>query len=74
MVDSPSEISSEEELSLRENLDWHAAILAVLLEEAGGAVEISAEDLNGISLASAQATVSYDPERDVYTIERVRQE
>lgn len=63
----------DEELTLRQNLDWHAAILAVLLEEAGGAVVIHEDDLRAIELSTAQATISYDEEHRTYMIERVRQ-
>lgn len=54
---------------LQESLNWHAAILTVLLQEAGGVVEVEAKDLEGIRLDRARAQVSYDEERKVYTIE-----
>jgi hypothetical protein len=76
MEPSPSETSSDNvEVSaevlaeLQQSLDWHAAILAVLLQEAGGVVEVKADDLTGINLAQARASISYDDERKVYIIE-----
>lgn len=54
---------------MQESLNWHAAILTVLLQEAGGVVEVEAKDLEGIQLNRAKAQVTYDGERDVYTIE-----
>lgn len=74
MVDSPSEMSSEllEELTL--SLNWHAAILAVLLEEAGGVVEVKAEDIEKIDVARAKVQISFDEENNMYTIERLNDE
>lgn len=77
MEPSHSETSSEEVEAysvqyvqeLQESLNWHAAILTVLLQEAGGVVEVEAKDLEGIQLDRAKASVSYDEERKVYTIE-----
>lgn len=54
---------------LQESLNWHAAILTVLLAEAGGVVEVEAKDLEGIQLEKAKAQVSYDEERNAYIIE-----
>ncbi len=65
-----SEVYSEEYVeSLRENLNWSTAILTVLLQEAGGAVEVSREDIEGIDLNRASASVKYDEAREMYIIE-----
>lgn len=56
---------------LMEMLKWNAAIVTVLLEQAGGVAEVSAEDLQRIDLSKANATVEYDSERDVYVIKGV---
>lgn len=82
MEPSPSETSSEsvdlekENLKLHndelmEMLKWNAAIVTVLLEQAGGVAEVSAEDLQRIDLSKANATVEYDSARDVYVIKGV---
>lgn len=65
------QVSVEEYEQLTESLNWHAAILAVLLEEAGGAVEVKREDLADIKLTEARAAISYIEETDKYLIERV---
>jgi len=52
-----------------ESLNWHAAILAVLLQEAGGIVEIRKDELTGIQLDKAKVSITYDKERKVYVIE-----
>jgi len=54
---------------LQDSLNWHAAIMTVLLAEAGGVVELSGKELNAIQLDRAKAQVSYDEDRDVYIIE-----
>lgn len=88
MEHSHSETSSDEEVLtitrreleevtqnirlLSDNLNWHAAILAVLLEEAGGVVQLKRDDLDGIDLATAKATIAYDEATETYTIERLQ--
>lgn len=74
MEELPSETFSDENLkeyitTLEENLNWHAAILAVLLQEAGGVVEVDAEELRRINLSKAQAAISFDPENNTYKVE-----
>ena len=63
------EVSNDEIETLRQSLDWHAAILTVLLLEAGGVVEVDAKELEKIDLNRAQARISFDEERNVYIIE-----
>lgn len=65
------EKTSEEQIAfLNDMLNWHAALLAVLLEEAGGVVEVKGEDLYAIDLATAKATITHDQDRNVFIIER----
>jgi hypothetical protein len=70
MEPSQSEISSEQYQELMTSLNWHAAILAVLLEEAGGAVEVSAEDLEKINVVTARVRITRQDETNTYLIER----
>lgn len=66
------EKTPEEQIAfLNDMLNWHAALLAVLLEEAGGVVEVKSEDLYAIDLASAKATITQDEDRGVFIIERM---
>ena len=53
------------------SVNWHEAILAVLLQEAGGAVEVKKEDLLSIDLVKAQASITYNEEKDTFLIEAV---
>jgi hypothetical protein len=69
MEQLPSETSSEYVAEIEHSLNWHAAILAVLLQEAGGVVEVKAEDLEKIKLSEAKASVVYNEDRNVYIIE-----
>ena len=81
MVDSQSETYSKEEYEkqiatlvdenekLAESLRWNSAILSVLLQEAGGVVEIAKETLLGITWEQVNATVRLDEERDVYIVD-----
>lgn len=63
------EVPVEEFKHLRESLDWHAALLTVLLLEAGGVVEVDAKELEKIDLNRAQARISLDEERNVFIVE-----
>jgi hypothetical protein len=90
MVASPSEISSEETVeSLERNemaqliahrdeimdmLKWNAAVMAILLEQAGGVAEVTRQELESVDLAKVNATVEYDAQRDIYVIRGVYEE
>lgn len=71
LVDAPETVAytAEQIKELQDSLNWHAAILTVLLLEAGGVVEVDAKELGKIDLNKAKARISYDEEREVYTIE-----
>lgn len=56
---------------LMEMLKWNAAIVAVLLEQAGGVAEVEREDLERIDLSKVNATVEYNQEKDIYVIKGV---
>jgi len=71
MAELSSETSSDE---LMENLRWSMAITAVLLQEAGGLVEIKQKVLEGINLNTVQTKVLFDEDRKVYIIEGVYDE
>lgn len=81
MAALPSEMFSKlvaERDALREHRDqimemlkWNTAIVSVLLQEAGGLVEIPKETLEGIDLTKTQTLVTPDEERGVYIIEGV---
>ena len=56
-----------------ESLNWTSAILAVLLQEAGGAVVVSKADLEGIKLKKEMARIIQNDD-DTYTIEAILDE
>jgi len=70
---SPLETSSADKYvaELEDMLKWNVAILTVLLQEAGGLVEISRETLEGINVGQAKTQVSFDSAKQVYLIEGV---
>lgn len=71
------ETSCEEELAaskqyaqeLFNQLSLNAAILVVLLDQAGGMAEVTKEELESIDVTKANARLYYDEEREVYVIE-----
>lgn len=75
--ESPSETSSEIEglqariAELYEMLRWNVGILTVLLQEAGGLVEIDKATLEGIDVMKVRTVVSYDEEKEIYKVEGV---
>lgn len=75
MTELPLETSSEhtekEYQELLQMLKWSNAVLSVLLEEAGGVVEIDKEVLHGIDLNKVVAGLYLDEERNVYVVEGV---
>jgi len=72
MAELSSETYSDEYVDqLVENLKWSTAIVAVLLQEAGGLVEIKQEVLEGINLNIARTTVLFDEDRKVYVIKGI---
>ena len=72
MEESLSETSSEARIAeLYEMLRWNVGILTVLLQEAGGLVEIDKPTLEGIDVSKARTVVSYDEDREVYIVEGV---
>lgn len=77
MEESHSETSSELEQVIAHRdevmnmLKWNAAIVAILLEQAGGVAEVTREDLERVDLSKVNATVEYDQERDMYVIKGV---
>lgn len=72
--ESLSATSSEESLleelqGKREALKWSNAVLAVLLQQAGGVVELTKEDLESIDLNKLTITATYVAARDIYVVE-----
>lgn len=63
--------SEEEYQTLVRDKEWLAAINAVLLQEAGGVVEITKEALKSIDLTRTQFEIRYNEESETYTIEGV---
>lgn len=61
-----SEISQEETMDL---LRWTHGILAAVLQEAGGVIEIEEKDLSSVDLSKSQIKVNFDEERKVYIVE-----
>ena len=82
MAQSHSETSSEltvEQLmeyndQLFDRLKWMVAINTVLLQEAGGLVEIDQSVLESINVMAARTEVTLDQERGVYIIEGIFEE
>lgn len=81
MAESPSEMCSELEeqrdalkayaAELYEKLRWNIGISIVMLQEAGGVVEIEKEVLESINIDTVQLMVRYDEEREIYIVEGV---
>jgi hypothetical protein len=70
--ESPSETYSIEYVhELQNMLNWNAAIVYILLAEAGGLVEVKREVLEAVDVASVNTQVSFDQNKDVYVIEGV---
>lgn len=59
----------EQHNKLQEIAQWTHGILAVLLQEQGGVVEISEESLSSIDMSRSTLTVKFDDERKVYIVE-----
>lgn len=78
MAESHSETSSDKLTEvmahrdeLMDMLKWNAAIVAILLEQAGGVAEVTRADLERVDLSKVNATVEYDQKRDMYVIKGV---
>jgi hypothetical protein len=72
---SHSETSSELEdmrawaRDLFEQLKLNAAVLVILLEQAGGVAEFTPEELSAIDVNRANVRMYLDEERNVYVVE-----
>lgn len=76
MEESQSQKSSDfdwQEYALEtfEQLKLNAAILVILLEQAGGLAEFTKEELESIDVSAANARLHYDEDRNVYVLEGV---
>jgi hypothetical protein len=72
MEESQSETYSDEFVdALIEEKKWLSAINAVLLQEAGGLVEIDKKTLLSIDLNNTAIKITYNEETETYTVEGV---
>jgi hypothetical protein len=56
---------------LLDMLKWNVGILTVVLQEAGGMIEVDQQELESIDLSKTRTEISFDEERNVYIVKGI---